>query len=153
EAISQQCEENPLTETAAENVAYVIYTSGSTGLPKGVQISHGALTNFLLSMRQRPGIVKSDILLAVTTLSFDIAGLELYLPLISGARVVIAEREAASDGVRLLATLSNCGATMMQATPTTWRLLLEAGWQGDKQMKLLCGGDALGRDLASQLIE
>ena len=92
----------PVTRTAGpENLAYVIYTSGSTGLPKGVAIEHRALVNFLCSMKHEPGLGHADTLLAVTTLSFDIAGLELYLPLISGARVVVASREEASDGRNL----------------------------------------------------
>jgi amino acid adenylation domain-containing protein len=136
----------------SSNLAYVIYTSGSTGKPKGVQISHRALVNFLCSMRLKPGLTKQDRLLCVTTLSFDIAGLELYLPLIVGARVVIASREVAADGRRLSELLTHSGATVMQATPATWRLLLAAGWQGDKTLKILCGGEALSRELANQLL-
>jgi amino acid adenylation domain-containing protein len=134
------------------NLAYVIYTSGSTGKPKGVQISHRALVNFLCSMRQTPGLTEQDVLLAVTTLSFDIAGLELYLPLIVGASVVIASREVAADGIRLSELLTHSSATVMQATPATWRLLLAAGWQGKKRLKILCGGEALSRELANQLL-
>src|ERR1700728_4269459 len=115
---------------AAENTAYVIYTSGSTGKPKGVQISHRALVNFLCSMKDRPGLTSKDTLLAVTTISFDIAALELYLPLIAGARVLMADRETASDGHKLNALLLAKRPTIMQATPATWRLLFEAGWSG-----------------------
>ncbi|MEK7326257.1 MAG: AMP-binding protein, partial [Chloroflexota bacterium] len=136
-----------------DNLAYVIYTSGSTGKPKGVQIRHQAVVNFLHSMRQQPGLTQDDILLAVTTLSFDIAGLELFLPLITGAQVVIVSREAASDGVQLLEALTASGATVMQATPVTWRLLLEAGWQDGSRLKALCGGEILPRDLAQKLLE
>src|SRR6185503_6036343 len=106
-----------------DNLAYVIYTSGSTGKPKGVQISHRAVVNFLTSMRERPGLTDKDTLVAVTTLSFDIAGLEIYLPLSVGARVVLVSRQEASDPIRLADRLTTSGATVMQATPATWRML------------------------------
>jgi surfactin family lipopeptide synthetase A len=134
------------------NLAYVLYTSGSTGRPKGVQISNRALVNFLTSMRREPGLVSNDVLLAVTTLSFDIAGLELFLPLITGARVVIAGAEVAMDGARLSSLMTVCGATVMQATPATWRLLLDGGWQGNRELKILCGGEAWPRALADELL-
>jgi amino acid adenylation domain-containing protein len=137
---------------AADNLAYVIYTSGSTGQPKGVQIPHRAVVNFLTSMQQEPGLSASDILLAVTTVSFDIAGLELWLPLTVGARVVLAQTTAAADGKRLAAQLARCGATVMQATPATWRMLLEAGWAGAPNLKILCGGDAWPEELVRQLL-
>ncbi|MEP0858568.1 amino acid adenylation domain-containing protein [Trichocoleus sp. DQ-U1] len=134
------------------SLAYVIYTSGSTGRPKGVQISHACVVNFLISMRQELGISQQDIFLAVTSLSFDIAALEIFLPITVGSRVVVVPHEIASDGAQLLATLTNSGATIMQATPATWRLLLAAGWQGSKGLKILCGGEALPRQLAAQLL-
>ena len=134
------------------DLAYVLYTSGSTGKPKGVKISHRALVNFLSSMQQEPGLDAGDTLLAVTTLSFDIAGLELFLPLISGARVIIAGREVAADGVRLSALLKRSGTTVMQATPATWRLLLAAGWPGSRDLKILCGGEAWPTELADELL-
>jgi len=137
---------------APESLAYVIYTSGSTGQPKGVQISHRAVVNFLTSMRREPGMERGDVLVAVTTLSFDIAGLELYLPLTVGARVVIASREATLDVYELDRLLSSSGATMVQATPATWRMLIDAGWQGVPGLKILCGGEALPLDLANQLL-
>lgn len=153
EAITQHSQENPKSGVMAENLAYTIYTSGSTGKPKGVQIAHRAVVNFLNSMRQEPGLTEQDVLLAVTTISFDIAGLELYLPMIVGARIVLVSREVASDAAQLLKTLTKSGATVMQATPATWRLLLAAGWCGNKQLKILCGGEALTRELANQLLE
>ena len=134
------------------DLAYVLYTSGSTGKPKGVQISNRALVNFLSAMQREPGLGADDTLLAVTTLSFDIAGLELFLPLISGARVVIASREVAVDGMRLSSLLKRCGATVMQATPATWRLLLAAGWTGSPGLKILCGGEAWPTELADELL-
>jgi len=145
-------QENLVPEGTADNLAYVIYTSGSSGKPKGVGIGHRALTNFLFSVQRQPGLVREDVLLAVTTLSFDIAGLEIYLPLITGARLVIADREDASDGIRLQQTIADSGATVMQATPATWRMLINAGWQGQKGLKVLCGGEALSRELANELL-
>lgn len=145
-------DEKPTTETGPESLAYVIYTSGSTGKPKGVQIEHRAFANLLWSMRVEPGMAASDVLVAVTTLSFDIAGLELFLPLITGARAVIASREVASDGNALKSLIASSSATIMQATPATWRLLLEAGWEGSDSFRILCGGEALPRELANELV-
>ncbi|HKI01744.1 MAG TPA: amino acid adenylation domain-containing protein, partial [Thermoanaerobaculia bacterium] len=136
-----------------ENLAYVMYTSGSTGRPKGVQIPHRAVAGFLASMRERPGLTEDDVLLAVTTLSFDISVLEIFLPLCLGARVALAGRETAADGEQLLRALEASGATAMQATPATWRLLLQAGWRGGRGLKVLCGGEALPRDVADRLLE
>jgi amino acid adenylation domain-containing protein len=141
---------DPPPAVSAENLAYVIYTSGSTGQPKGVQLPHRAVVNLLSSMARMPGLEAEDVLVAVTTLSFDIAGLELFLPLVTGACVVIASRDDATDGGLLRARLESVGATAMQATPATWRLLLEAGWTGGLK-KLFCGGEAMPRDLAAQL--
>jgi amino acid adenylation domain-containing protein len=135
-----------------DDLAYVIYTSGSTGKPKGVEIQHRALINFLESMRREPGLEASDVLLAVTTLSFDIAALELYLPLVTGARVVICDRETAYDGRRLIELIESSEATVMQATPATWRLLIDSGWRGARGLKILCGGEALSRELADELL-
>uniref|UniRef100_UPI002028BA63 non-ribosomal peptide synthetase n=1 Tax=Caballeronia sp. GAFFF2 TaxID=2921741 RepID=UPI002028BA63 len=139
----------------ASQLAYVIYTSGSTGKPKGVGISHDALARFLASMRVRPGIGADDVMLSVTTLSFDIAALELYLPLVTGARIELARREDVTDGERLAALIARSGATMMQATPMGWNVLLGGGWQGTSgagaTFKALCGGEALPAELASRL--
>lgn len=139
------------TNASGEDPAYVIFTSGSTGRPKGVQIPNRAVVNFLASMRREPGITGDDVLLSVTTLSFDIAGLELYLPLTSGATVVIATRETTMDGNLLRNELQATGATVMQATPVTWRLLLAAGWTGNPKFKILVGGEAVPRELVNQL--
>jgi amino acid adenylation domain-containing protein len=134
------------------SLAYVLYTSGSTGRPKGVQISHRAVVNFLTSMRRQPGLGAEDVLLAVTTLAFDIAALEIFLPLTTGARVVIAGREVTGDGRRLARLVAESRATVMQATPATWRMLLDAGWEGSRRLKVLCGGEALPPDLAERLL-
>src|SRR6266568_6794211 len=151
-AIAAQSAEDPQIEVQPENLAYVLYTSGSTGRPKGVQIEHRNVVNFLDSMRREPGMCAEDVLLAVTTLSFDIAGLELYLPLTTGARVELASREQAADAQQLQALLKHSSATVMQATPATWRLLVESGWHGDSHLRALCGGEALPRELAEQLL-
>ena len=142
-----------VTSPGSEELAYVIYTSGSTGKPKGVEIPHRAVVNLLCSMRKRPGIKASDVLLAVTTLSFDIAALELFLPLCVGAKVVIVSRATASDGSQLLPQMIASEATMLQATPVTFRLLIEAGWSWSPRLTVLCGGEALPRELANQLLE
>ena len=135
-----------------ENLAYVIFTSGSTGRPKGVQIQHRSVVNFLNSMRREPGIRPDDVLLSVTTLSFDIAGLELFLPLTSGASLVVATRETMADGNSLRQELETKRISLMQATPVTWTMLVEAGWPGKSDLKILCGGEALPQELARQLI-
>jgi amino acid adenylation domain-containing protein len=150
--VDRESKGKPVNYSTADDLAYVIFTSGSTGKPKAVQISHRAVVNFLNSMRQQPGLTEQDTLLSITTLSFDIAALEIYLPLAAGGHVVLASRETASDGTLLMEKLAQSGATLMQATPATWRLLLESGWQGDKRLKMLCGGEALPRELAAQLL-
>ncbi|MBO9513113.1 MAG: amino acid adenylation domain-containing protein [Variovorax sp.] len=134
-----------------EDPAYVIYTSGSTGRPKGVVVPHGAVVNFLQSMRQEPGLRKDDVLVAVTTLSFDIAVLELLLPLAVGAAIVLAHREQATDGAALRALLEQSGATAMQATPSTWQMLIDAGWNGGPGFKALIGGESLSAHMAQAL--
>ena len=141
-----------LLDARPEDPAYVIYTSGSTGRPKGVVVPHRAVVNFLASMARAPGLSASDVLVAVTTLSFDIAVLELLLPLCVGARLVLANREEVVDGRALRALLESSAATVMQATPSSWRLLVEAGWMGGNGFKALIGGEGLPPDLAQQLL-
>ena len=139
-------------EVDAEDLAYVLYTSGSTGRPKGVEIPHRALVNLLASVQREPGFTAADRLLSVTTLSFDIATLELLLPLVSGGRVIIVSREVAADPLRLAERIDRSGCTVVQATPATWRALVEAGWSGRPGLKIFCGGEALSRDLADRLL-
>ncbi len=150
--IARERPETPLASAQSSDLAYVIYTSGSTGKPKGVEISHRAVVNFLTSMQREPGLDASDRLLAVTTLSFDIAGLEILLPLITGARLMVADRDSTMDGARLAELIREGGISVLQATPSTWRLLLETGWKPAPSFKMLCGGEALPRDLADQLL-
>ncbi|MBW4560438.1 MAG: amino acid adenylation domain-containing protein [Mojavia pulchra JT2-VF2] len=152
QAIAQQSQENTASKVTPGNLAYTIYTSGSTGKPKGVQILHQAVANFLASMKQEPGLTAADVLLAVTTISFDIAVLELFLPITVGAKVVLASREVAADANQLIKLLAESGATVMQATPATWRMLIAANWQGNQNLKILCGGEAMTRSLANQLL-
>ncbi|KAI6717257.1 beta-ketoacyl synthase domain-containing protein [Diplocarpon mali] len=137
-----------------EDLAYVIFTSGSTGKPKGVEITHGAMSNFLLSMRREPGCTENDRLLAITTISFDIAVLELFLPLLCGATSIVAQSHEVKDPSALLRLIQQHNVTLMQATPATWQMLLDYGWQdGLRLSKILCGGDALPLRLAEKLLD
>ncbi|MCL6588800.1 MAG: amino acid adenylation domain-containing protein [Firmicutes bacterium] len=151
DVLAAQPDQNPELAVGPNQLAYLIYTSGSTGAPKGVQIEHAALANFLLSMKGLIRIGPGDRLLAVTTLSFDIAGLELFLPLVAGAATVIAGRDEVISGSALIAKLEQFDITYMQATPAAWRMLIEAGWPGKKNLRILCGGEALPLDLAREL--
>ncbi len=142
----------PATPVAPDGLAYLIYTSGSTGQPKGVLVRHSSVVNFLTSMGRETGLAAGDVLLSVTTLSFDIAALEIFLPLCVGARLALVSRETAGDGAALAAALERSAATALQATPATWRLLRAAGWEGRRGLTLLCGGEALPRELAAELL-
>lgn len=139
-------------EVQSSNLAYIIYTSGSTGKPKGVAVEHHNLANLIHSMRHKPGITAEDVLLALTTISFDMSIPEFHLPLAVGAKIIMASRETAVDAGLLAEIIQKGGVTMMQGTPATWRLLLFAGWQGSSKLKILCGGEALTKDLARELI-
>ena len=135
------------------SLAYVIYTSGSTGAPKGVMVEHRSVVNFLHAMAQAPGMEPHDVLLQLTSLSFDIAVLELILPLTVGARVVIADADSARSPARLADLMVQHAVTVMQATPSTWRMLIEHGWPREvRGLKVLCGGEALPPDLARTLL-
>lgn len=152
DAIEGTTAETPLLRECAtqDDLAYAIFTSGSTGRPKGVEITHRSLVNFLAGMCREPGFSAEDVLLAVTTISFDIAALELLLPLYAGATVCIAQQPGNPE--RLLSDIARCHPTVMQATPATWKLLIAAGWTGDERLKILCGGEALDADLARSLL-
>lgn len=136
----------------ASQAAYVLYTSGSTGRPKGVHITHDALANFLTGMVRLLGPAEADRLLAVTTFSFDISALEVYLPLITGGCAHVVPREVASSGDQLRVRLESGAFAMMQATPATWRLLCDAGWAGSPGLAMVSGGEALSPGLARQLL-
>jgi amino acid adenylation domain-containing protein len=147
--------------TTPDDTAYVIYTSGTTGEPKAVEISQRSLVNLLTSMQAAPGLGSDDVLLAVTPISFDIAALEIFLPLISGGKVAIASREETLDPCLLAKAISRSECTVMQATPSTWRMLLLSGWRNARKnstgdspriRRLLCGGEALPRELANRLL-
>ena len=153
EVIATQDQNTPVSNIKPDNLMYTIYTSGSTGKPKGVQITHRSVVNFLTAMQQQLQLTSQDSLLSVTTLSFDIAVLEIFLPLTTGAKLILVSREVATDGAKLLQQLNNSAATIMQATPATWRMLLDVGWEGNVQLKILCGGEALPHNLASHLCQ
>ncbi|UWX56080.1 amino acid adenylation domain-containing protein [Maribacter litopenaei] len=152
-SLSQKNGVAPMVEVSNDKEAYILYTSGSTGKPKGVSITHRNLVNFLFSMLKEPGINENDRLLSVTTISFDIAGLEMFVPLLKGATLVLADEETAKDSRLLWDVLNNENITMMQATPTTWQMLLETGWNKRLPLKALCGGEALPLVLAKNLLE
>ena len=152
-AIASRPEAAPARRVRGEDLAYVIFTSGTTGTPKGVEIPHRAVVNLLLSMATEPGLCADDVLLAVTTIAFDIAVLELFGPLCVGAQVQIAAREEVADGFALLGRMELCGATVVQATPSLWQVLLDAGFRSAPGMKLLCGGEKLSRAQADRLLE
>ena len=154
--LATEPEHNPKVNLHGEHLAYIIYTSGSTGKPKGVAVRHHALSHFMMSMLESPGMAASDTLVSVTAFSFDIAGLEIYLPLSAGARLVLASRTASRDGSMLAHLLRTYQPSIFQSTPAGWRVLLAAGWKGLQEenqppLKCLCGGEALSIDLVDQL--
>lgn len=150
--INEYSNQYPTLNINGYELAYILYTSGSTGKPKGVQIEHHSLTNLLLSVQKEPGITTEDILLAVTTISFDIAGTELFLPLITGASIYLVDSETAKDGRELLQLVQKKKISIMQATPVTWRMMLAAGWTKQLSLKIICTGEAFPKDLAENLI-
>ncbi|MFH6945176.1 amino acid adenylation domain-containing protein [Flavobacterium sp. FlaQc-50] len=145
-------EQTEQKEIAAVSTAYIIYTSGSTGKPKGVAISHKALLNFLISIQHKPKVEEQDYLFSVTTQSFDISILEFFVPLISGAKLYIASPELLADPLAIVVKLAELKPTIIQATPSFYQMLYNAGWKGDKTLKILCGGDLLSETLAEKLI-
>ena len=141
-------------DVTPSEVCYVIYTSGSTGKPKGVQVPHGSVVNFLYSMRAEPGFRGADeSILAVTTLSFDISVLELFLPTVFGGKTVIVDSMTAADGAKLASKLDKHQISIMQATPATWRLMIQSGWAGKADLKILCGGEPMPGDLVQPLLD
>jgi amino acid adenylation domain-containing protein len=152
ERIAGRPAEPPGIAVDCEQRAYVIYTSGSTGRPKGVEITHRSVANLVAYMRERPGLTADDVVANLTTPAFDLSVPDWYLPLTTGARLVIVPREATLDGVELADWLTRSGATFVQATPTTWQMLLDASWTGNTALKVVCGGEALPRALAEELL-
>ncbi|HHT7174753.1 TPA: amino acid adenylation domain-containing protein [Bacillus cereus] len=136
----------------ANSVAYVIFTSGSTGRPKGVEVLHKGLTNFLYSMAEKPGFTSNDRILAITTICFDIAYLEIFLPIVTGGVVEIVASDIINDGIKLKEKIENTSFSVMQATPATWKMLLQAGWRKELPIKILCGGEELSNELADNLL-
>jgi len=145
-------DERPAVINKPDDLAYVIYTSGSTGQPKGVRIHHEAVVNFLLSMSVSPGLDNKDVFCAITTISFDISVLELFGPLIAGARTVILQKEISTDAEKLAEAITANGVTITQATPATWEMLISSGWNGNRNLRILCGGESLKHDLAIKLL-
>ena len=152
ETIAERQAESHRSGAGPEDLAYVIYTSGSTGQPKGVEIRHRNLTNVLCAMAREIGFGRGDKLFAVTTISFDIAALELFLPLVAGGQVELAPAHELPDGFALRRRLERSGATVMQATPATWGMLIEVGWSGSRDLRVLCGGEAVAPALADALL-
>ena len=142
----------PGVKVSAQDLVYLLYTSGSTGRPKGVLIEHHSLINLLHSMLTLPGFSEEDILLAVTTIAFDMAGLELFLPLIAGATIVLANTETTKDGAALLRLIDQEKVSVMQATPSTWKMMLNAGWEHRANIKVLCCGEPMSKELANKLL-
>jgi len=153
EVIALESRENPESKVKPNNLSYAIFTSGSTGKPKGVEICHQSLVNFINSMGDRPGLKSSDRLLALATICFDIHTLEIYQPLTVGATIILVSRKVAQDPLKLAAKISQSDATVMQATPATWQMLLFANWSGKSDLKAICGGEALPKELANSLLE
>jgi len=145
--------ETPALLLKGTDIAYILYTSGSTGKPKGVGIMNYNLINLLTSLQVEPGMLPEDRLLAITTISFDIAAVELYLPLITGAELMICDKETTRDGRLLIDVLEEKKITVMQATPATWRMMIDSGWSKKYPLKIFCGGEPMTKDLADNLLD
>ena len=149
---AEELKEERINASALDNTAYVIYTSGSTGRPKGVIIEHSALSNFLQSMVELLELDSRANLLAITTFSFDIAYLELFMPLVAGGRVILADSETIRDGAALQDLIREKKPSHMQATPVYWKMLLDQGWRNEEGLTILSGGEAILDSLKDQLL-
>lgn len=145
-------EEPGTVPSSPDDTLCVLFTSGSTGQPKGVALTHRNVVNFLWAARQTPGITPDDILLAASTVSFDIATYELFMPLLVGAAVIIADAQTAKDGRLLARVLESRPITLMFATPSRWRMVLDAGWTKPLGLTAISGGEFLPRDIAQRLV-
>ena len=151
--LSSYSAEEPDNEIAPGDLAYILYTSGSTGKPKGVMIEHHSMLNLLAGMQKVLALNERDQMLAVTTISFDISIMELFLPLISGATVIIADAGSVRDASLLINLISKTKPSIMQATPSTWHMLTESAWPIDQKLKTICsGGESLSKELATKLL-
>lgn len=150
--LSELPTDNLNIEIEPKDLSYIIYTSGSTGQPKGVMIEHNSLTNLMFALQDKFAIKQQDVFLALTAISFDISLVELYLPLISGASCVISDQDMARNPARIIDAIEDNRVTAIQATPTTWRVLFDAGWKNQQNVKILSGGEALSQDLAQKII-
>ena len=144
--------QNPESRAACSDVASIYFTSGSTGKPKGVPQQHRGILNTLNGVKQQFGINENDVVVSVGSLTFDVELANIFMPLSVGAKLVLATREEAWDGNLLIRLLESTGATLMQPTPSTWRLLLGAGWRGNPRLRIVSTGEALPSALASQLM-
>ena len=145
--------DDPGIVIAQEDAAYVIYTSGSTGRPKGVVVPHRAVVNTLATMAERPGLDAGEVMVGPTTPAFDLSVPDLFLPLLAGATLVLASPDTARDPLALAQLLDDVDADLMQATPATWRMLVESGWAGRPSLRIVCGGEGYGPELVAELVE
>lgn len=152
----ERCSDRDSTEiphpaSGPSDLAYVLYTSGSTGIPKGVAVPHQGLSNLIMGFQKLLNLEPSDVVAAIAPLSFDIAGLEIWLPLVIGAKVVLSADSVGRNSFALADLLRDSKVTFLQATPAGWRGLFETGWRGDGTLKAVVGGEALPEDLADRV--
>lgn len=140
-----------LSAASAGDRAYVMYTSGSSGWPKGVEIAHRSVVNLVYALRSKIRMTAADVLVSASSMSFDIQVADVWMPLVIGARLVLASASACKDGVELGREIEASGGTVMEATPSTWRLLMDSGWKGCRTLTAVCGGEILPRELAERL--